>query len=78
MLQHSEWQKVKVRADHLYNGEIIPLGYIDPNGKTIRIDRVISSKMDGNYGNLSNISFYCRTVKSIIILTYTNSGWFLS
>ncbi len=78
MIQNLGRLRVKVRADHLENGDIIPLGYIDQHGKTIRVDRVLLSRNGESIDNNISTSFFCRTGKTIVFLTYTNSGWFLS
>jgi hypothetical protein len=65
--------QVQVRVDHLPNGDMVPLGYIDLTGQTIRIDQIVSCHMVTTKGE-TYLHFRCKTRNSIVLLCYQKSS----
>lgn len=69
---------VKVRADHMISGQIIPRLFKEDDGPTVRIDRIVDvreapSLKAGGQG----IRYTCQIEDCQIYLFYEEPYWFL-
>lgn len=64
---------IKMRADFLEDGQIVPLLFADGKSDIIRVDRIIESTREGK----NSFKFVCRCNENVVTVLFEDYIWYV-